>query len=353
MIEIIIPAYKPNDELIKLVDLFAKLDEVRLLIVDDGSGEEFKHVFNEVKIRDYCTILTHEVNKGKGCALKTAIAYILESVPECDVAVTADADGQHTFDDIMMVANIAKENPDALVLGGRRFDENVPFKSKFGNALTRRVFSLASGVKVYDTQTGLRAFSRKLMNSFVNVDGDRYEYEMNMLLSAAQSGVPIIEKTIKTIYLDQKNSSSHFHAFRDSIKIYFCILKFACSSFICFIIDYIMFMLFSSLTAYMGVGTSLIVSEIAARAVSSVANFAINRKVVFKSKENVAFSFLKYILLVISVLACDYALMYIATQLLFVPNVIAKPLVALILFFVNLIVQGRVVFRKRDTKKNN
>ncbi len=223
---ILIPAYKPDMRLVELTNLLLTHDSLRVVVVDDGSGESFKNVFSALDERVH--FITYPVNKGKGGALKTGIKYILNNMPECERLITADADGQHTYPDIKKVIEKSIECPGALVLGSREFDGNVPFRSKFGNTLTRLVFSIATGVKVRDTQTGLRGFDRAGMKAFLDVPGDRYEYEINVLLVAAHTKTPIHEVTIKTIYINE-NESSHFNPIKDSMKIYSCIFKFAFS----------------------------------------------------------------------------------------------------------------------------
>lgn len=341
---LIIPAYMPGKELPELLERFRGVEDFVPVVVDDGSGEDFRAVFDSIP--DFATLLRHEVNRGKGAALKTALAYVLEHLPECDLALTADADGQHRFEDILKVNESAKAHPGALVLGSRKFEGDVPFRSRFGNGITRQVFAIASGRKVYDTQTGLRVFDREAMRRFVEVAGDRYEYEINMLLEAAQSGMPIIEETIATVYLND-NKASHFNTFRDSFKIYACIFKFACSSFLSFLIDYAMVLLLSALTSALPESTSLAISVVGARLVSATVNFTVNRKVVFKGNEHIGKAIAKYVLLALCVLGANYALLHVLTILLNWPLPVAKILVEAALFCVNFIVQGKVVYRKK------
>lgn len=341
---LIIPAYKPSKELLELLERFRGAEDFLPVVVDDGSGAEFKPIFDALP--DFAVLLRHEVNRGKGAALKTAIAHVLANLPECDLALTADADGQHRYEDILKVNQTAQAHQDALVLGSRKFDGDVPLRSRFGNGITRQVFAIASGVKVYDTQTGLRAFGRSAMERFVHVSGDRYEYEINMLLDAAQSGMPIVEETIATVYLND-NQSSHFNTFRDSFKIYACIFKFACSSFLSFIIDYVLVLLLSLLTRSLPEAASLAISVVGARLVSASVNFTVNHKVVFKGNEKTGKAILKYVLLALFVLVANYCLMYLLTIFLNWPRAVAKILVEAALFLLNFVVQGKVVYRKK------
>ena len=341
---LIIPAYKPGREMLELLERFRGNEDFLPLVVDDGSGEEYREIFDAVP--DFAVLLRHEVNRGKGAALKTAIGHVLSALPECELALTADADGQHRYEDILMVNESAKAHPGALVLGGRRFDGDVPFRSRFGNGVTRQVFAIASGRKVYDTQTGLRVFGRAAMERFLKVQGDRYEYEINMLLDAAQSGMPIVEETIATVYLND-NESSHFNPLRDSIKIYMCILKFAASSLLAFLIDYVMVLLLSAVTTAMPEAASLAVSVVGARIVSATVNFCVNRSVVFKGNEKLGRAAVKYIALAACILAANYALMHLMTISLGWSLALSKIIVEVLLFAVSFVVQGKVVYREK------
>lgn len=341
---LIIPAYKPSQELIELLKRFEGSADFVPIVVDDGSGEDFRPVFDALP--EGVQLLRHPQNRGKGAALKTAFAHALKNCPDCGIAVTADADGQHRFEDILRVCQTAERQPEALVLGSRQFEGDVPLRSRLGNGITRHVFAIASGVKVYDTQTGLRAFGREGMRRFLDVPGDRYEYEINMLLTAAQSGMPVIEEKIETVYLND-NASSHFNPFRDSLKIYLCIFKFSASSLLAFVIDYLLALLFKSLTAGWSPNLSLNFSVVAARIVSSAVNFTVNRKVVFKGNEKLGRAIVKYAALALVILGLNLALMHLFTLTLRWPFALAKIVTELLLFCLSFVVQGKFVYRKR------
>lgn len=343
-VALIVPAYKPTADMIPMLERFSRETDFVPVVVDDGSGEDFREVF--AKVPEGTHLLRHEVNKGKGAAMKTAMRYILDKLPECTLAVTADADGQHRYGDIVKVVQKAEKRHGALVLGSRAFDGKIPLRSRVGNAITRQVFAAASGTPVRDTQTGLRAFDREAMRKFIDIPGDRYEYEINMLLYAAQNEIPIIEETIETVYIDD-NSSSHFNPLRDSLKIYMCIFKYIASSLIGFGVDFVALLLFKWLTAGLGAETSLLVSVVLARIVSAVVNFAINKTVVFKSKGDWKAELGKYAALAVIVLIANYYLLRLFTITLNWPLVPSKLLVEVVLFCANFLIQGRFVYGKK------
>ena len=335
---ILIPAYKPDDKLVALTDQLLTHDDLKLVVVDDGSGEAFRPVFEALDKR--VTLISYPDNKGKGGALKTGIRYIMDHMPECERLVTADADGQHRYADIRRVLDKSEEMPGALVLGSRAFDGDVPLRSRFGNAMTRQVFAIASGVKVRDTQTGLRGFDRDGMRLFVDVPGDRYEYEINMLLTAARAEMPIYEVTIETVYLND-NESSHFNPLKDSLRIYTCILKFACSSLICFGIDYVLFQLLRTFIPLTWV------SNLLARIVSAPVNFMLNKKLVFKGNEKTLPAVLKYAALAVFIYLIDTAILALLYEKLGWSRYVVKIISGVLGYLISFPVQGRIVYRKQ------
>lgn len=212
----LIPSYKPNDKLIYLVKELSK-NNFEIIVIDDGSGVEFKNVFT--KIEKIAKVISYKVNQGKGHALKTGLKYIKDNYFDDYVVVTLDCDGQHTIKDTIKVTDEAQNNKNTLIVGKRPRDKKIPLRSKIGNEVTRFVFRTITGIDIYDTQSGLRAFSNKLTELLLNTEGNRYEYEMNVLLKCCNYNINIKEIEISTIYIDN-NSNSHFNPIKDSIRIY-------------------------------------------------------------------------------------------------------------------------------------
>jgi len=211
----LIPAYEPDD---RLITLLKELENTAFdaIVIDDGSGWKYQEIFDKAK--NYATVLSHEKNRGKGAALKTGYEYIRDNYKEKYVIVTMDSDGQHTVQDATKLCEKLLLNPEKLIIGKRNFSKEVPLRSKFGNACTRVVYRLVTGIRVYDTQSGLRAFDNSLSDFMLGVKGQRYEYEMNVLMECQKNKIQIMEEDIETIYIDN-NSSSHF---KDKIFLYFC-----------------------------------------------------------------------------------------------------------------------------------
>lgn len=234
---VIIPALNPDEGLREIVERNWELEN-QIILVDDGSDKKYERLFWE--LGEKCIVLHHEENRGKGEAIKTALKYIKEELWECRVVGIMDADGQHLPDDMEKLLMKAAAEPMALIVGSRTIDRNVPWKSRMGNLITRRIFRMKTGVEVSDTQTGLRAFSTRLLDFMLDIEGERYEYEMNVLVTCAKANIPIIEVPIETIYHDKGNSCSHFRKVRDSVRIYRQLLKISFVSFSSFLLDYVM-----------------------------------------------------------------------------------------------------------------
>ena len=331
----LIPAYKPGNELPETVRQLYD-SGFQVVVVTDGSGDCFKPVFD--KIAGLATIGSHIINRGKGEALKTGMVYIKKHFGEPFVVVTADADGQHKTSDIIRVCEAAEAAPDSLILGSRGFDRDVPLRSRFGNTVTRTVYRISSGVKVYDTQTGLRAFSNRLLDVMLDIPGSRYEYEMNMLMEMPRRGITITEVPIETVYLDG-NSSSHFDTVRDSFRIYREILRYSASSLLSFIVDYSLFCLISVLTG------SAVISNITARLFSSTFNFTLNRRFVFRSEQSLRTSAVRYFTLAAAVLTLN-TLILRALTLTGLSAYASKLITEVVLFIFSYVIQHRFVFRK-------
>ena len=194
---IIIPAYEPDEKLIKLVGELKDKCDSKILIVDDGSGEKYDWIFESVDNLG-AVVVRYKKNKGKGGALKTAFE-IVNNWEDAEEIVTADCDGQHLPEDIMKIMKEVNNNRSKIILGARHFTGKVPFRSIFGNKLTSIVFLLAKGKKITDTQSGLRGFSKDMLPWLCSIQGERFEYEMNMLLEAVPSGYNFYEVDINTI----------------------------------------------------------------------------------------------------------------------------------------------------------
>lgn len=348
---VVIPAYEPDEKLLGVLKDFSEQTTFPIVVVNDGSSEACRPVFDAVRAYDHVILLEHEVNKGKGAAMKTAFQYIGEHFPADESVLTVDADGQHLVSDAMRVAERLKEHPDALVLGSRKFTGNVPFKSRAGNAITRAVFRFCTGVRVYDTQTGLRAFSAFRIPEMCALNGDRYEYEINQLIHCTKNKIDIVEEWIDTVYIEE-NKSSHFHAVKDSFRIYKVLLlgtsflRFVASSLASFLIDYAIYVILLGILSHFIARDELqsLLSVIGARVVSATCNYFFNRYLVFHAKD-ARMSFVKFALLTLIILGIQSGLTSGAVALGMNKWIVYIP-VQLIVYPLSYLLQRAIVFRE-------
>ena len=348
-VTVVIPALNPDYKMVRLLEEIAS-GFAHVVVVDDGSssGED---CFRKAESAG-AVVLRHSVNRGKGAALKTAFSWIVENLPDCRVVVTADADGQHTPGDIGRVANVAQDNPDALTLGVRSFSGKVPFRSRFGNWWTRQIFFALTRLKISDTQTGLRAIPVALLPRMIELEGDRYEYEMRMLVDAKNHPKPPVQVPIDTVYIAD-NSSSHFNPLKDSMRIYGALIKFCVSSITCFLLDNAIFTAalyaFARLTDWKR-ATGVFVAILVARAISATVNYCCNRSLVFRSNAGKGKSFAKYWALVLAIMALGYLCTAGLSRILDAHGLlitILKITVETVLFFLSYNVQKRWIFKSR------
>lgn len=348
---VLIPSYHPEREL--LIPFLGRLQEAGfgvLVVIDDGSGEEYRAIFDEAEALG-ATVLRHDVNRGKGRALKTGFTHCA-TLDGLVGVVTADSDGQHSPHDITAVARkLLEVDARTAVFGSRDFTgDHVPPKSRFGNQTTSRVLKLLTGQYLTDTQTGLRGFRTALAQESADVKGERFEYEMNVVLWLLGSHHPIVEVPIETIYHDLENSVSHFRPVRDSAMIYGVIIrqfgKFFASSVGSAALD---LAVYAAIVDWVFGGTSdapvVVAATIGARIVSSLANFAVNRRAVFEDSSNPGRAMARYYVLAAALMGASAA----GTAALAALNgghaVWAKVVADCLLFLVSYVVQKRWVFR--------
>ncbi|MBE5787570.1 MAG: glycosyltransferase [Clostridiales bacterium] len=358
---VLIPSLSPDERLPAYVKELQAAEFGLILVVDDGSKEEYQPIFDEIAGWERCHVLHHEVNYGKGQALRTGFAYLKEYT-DLKGVITADSDGQHIVSDTVMLAKELGEEKE-LLLGSRDFSKNsvqVPPKSRVGNRITSVVFRLFYGQYLPDTQTGLRAFNRELMDFMLNVSGNRFEYEMNMLIQCAMQKIPMRVLPINTIYHDD-NAGTHFHPIRDSWRIYKLLLgnffRYSAASILSFLLDtgivaLLMYWLFKDQPdiRFLGIdfaAKALLAAPIA-RLISAPVNFLLNRNFVFQVKESKGAA-QRYIVLaacslVITTLLYGYLDHFVKAAWLHIPLYVV---IQIAMYFVNYRFQQGWVFREK------
>lgn len=338
---LIIPAYKPETS---MLNVLKNLERFQVIVVDDGSGEHYKSIFNEAKLIKNVTLLRHYLNKGKGAALKTAFEYILLNHPSCQGVITLDADGQHHTDDVQNVIEVFKKKPHNLILGCRKFDEDVPLRSKIGNKVTKYVFKFFVGFTLSDTQTGLRAIPIHLLPNLLRIKSNRYDYELSMLIVARDMHVEFTEIPILTIY-ENNNKGSHFNPLLDSMRIYFTFIRYSSTSLISAAIDFFVF------TVFFYIAHNILLSIILSRTISGYIQFKLAKSFVFKDKKKYWLQIFKFALLLVSNTYIVYFFIHTMNNYFGFNVIFMKLAIEAILFFMNFYIQKSIIFKHKINLK--
>ncbi|MCC7498017.1 MAG: bifunctional glycosyltransferase family 2/GtrA family protein [Bryobacterales bacterium] len=343
---VLIPAYKPGAEMTRLVSgLLERAGELLagIVVVDDGSGSAYRPLFDAVAGHRAVNVLRHAVNLGKGAALKTGFNHALLAWPEAAGVVTADADGQHNVEDILNVARYLTAHPGEIVLGVRGFEGHIPLRSRVGNLLTRYVFRVFTGLRLSDTQTGLRGWPAGYCMAVLPIAINGYDFELECLMDTRENhGFKVTELPIKTIYLDG-NKSSHFNPVRDSLRIYFVFARYCGASLAAAVIDSLFFYIAFHLSA------GLALSQVVGRLAALVIAFTLQRNLVFRSDASAARSLVKYLALLVVMGVVSYSMMNFLYQRAQFPVLAAKMTAEGILFLVNFSILRQFIFTRSKT----
>lgn len=349
---VVIPALNPIPGMVDMIQSLLACGIPRIIVVNDGSDPSFQNIFQQAAQLEHCVVLTHDVNQGKGRALKTAFRYFMEHCAGLDGVVTADADGQHSVKDICHIGGKLSSVEKTILLGVRNFkEENVPLRSYIGNSATSLLFRLLYGSRISDTQTGLRGIPAKELAWMADLKGERFEYELNMLIEARRRWLDFTLIPIETMYFDH-NTGSHYSTVKDSTRI----LRILIAGFVhnsvsavsALAIDLSCFFLLNRFVLIgMAPAVRIFASTAVARGISSLFNFAVNKKRTFSHQGNVVGAAARYFTLCFFQMAVSAGLVYAVSLFWQVDASIIKIMVDVILYILSYQVQLRWVLRGR------
>lgn len=345
---VVIPSLNPGERLLQLAAGLKERGFEHIIVVNDGSREECMSIFQALENTYGCVVLHHHVNQGKGRALKTAFNYYLGICTGEDSGIlTMDSDGQHLLEDAEKCASALEEEQEKLILGCRNFrSDGVPFKSSFGNRMTRTVLKFFCGISVTDSQTGLRGYPTELVRRFMSTRGEGFEYETYMLLDAAEAGIAFREVEIQTVYLEG-NRETHFRPVADSLRIYAIFVRYMISSLSSFLIDIFLFWLIQGILGRsLNEEAAIWIATVGARLVSSLYNFSVNRTVVFHSKSDAKKSLFRYYILCVVQMCCSGEGVALLFRLLDINVTVLKIIIDSVLFLCSYQIQRYWVFKK-------
>ena len=211
----IIPLYNHAKTVLTVAQGAKKhISDVR--IVDDGSTDLPENFEEELK-NSGIKLIRHEVNAGKGAALKTAAKLLAEE--KIDYMIVLDADGQHDPDDIPKFTDAVEQNRASVVIGCRDFNtENVPGSSRFGRKFSNFWCYVETGKYCDDTQSGFRAYPVEAFNA-LKLYCDRYNFEIEVLVKLIRAGFTPVDIPIKVTYEPRGKRISHFHPWKDNFRL--------------------------------------------------------------------------------------------------------------------------------------
>lgn len=183
-------------------------------VVNDGSTDNTTDILKQFPS---LKILSYTPNKGKGWALRQGFEFARNN--GYDYVISMDTDGQHFAEDLPTMLQALEENKNAIIIGARNMNqENVPGKSSFGNKFSNFWFTLETGIKVPDTQSGFRVYPVKALEG-IRFFTRKFEFEIEVIVRAAWHGINVMAAPVKVYYPPTEERISHFRPFQDFSRI--------------------------------------------------------------------------------------------------------------------------------------
>jgi len=211
-VQIIIPVYNEEPAIGGVLREIMKAGHRNIIVVDDGSGDNTATIARRHKV----LVLRHLLNRGKGAAVKTGI--MAAKSLQADIVVTFDGDGQHDPEDIGLLLIQMRQGYD-VVLGKRDFrDKHIPFYRVVGNLFGNALTWLLYGLWVSDSQSGLRAYSRKALSA-IHTTTDRYEYDSEVIREIKRHNLKYREMPMHVRYTSYSMGKTNKQTVVNSIKM--------------------------------------------------------------------------------------------------------------------------------------
>ena len=213
---VLIPTYD-NPLTVRAVVEEARRTMPDVIVVDDGSGAEGRRACEQIAA-DGLAVVHHRVaNGGKGAAVKTG--FEVARARGFSHVLQIDADGQHDLAAVPRFIHQAKTSPDALVIGYPEYDDSAPAVRRFARKFTRFWVDLEAGRGVIrDSMIGFRVYPLQAVQR-VHAPGNRMDFDIEIAVRLAWSGIPIINEPVSVRYLDPAQGGvSHFQLFWDNAR---------------------------------------------------------------------------------------------------------------------------------------
>lgn len=345
---VILPVHNPEDSFFDYVVELSLTGFKDIIIVNNGSSKNHNYLFEYLSVLSYCTVISNGYTKDYACSLKTAIQFIDDNMPYIEGVIAVDITKEYTVDDIVKLSVHITKHPSSLALGVRDIDENHSKSRLFSKAL-----SLFHGINLKDIHTGIRAFTKDMFQMVLRLDGCHDRFWLDMLIHSKKESHAILAISLESTY----TMDIETYDIKDSAKILFHLvrvaLNYAWSSIICASIDLTLFALLTVLfMPYFDKYTAVAISAFAARGVSSVVNFSINRKIFSSAGTTLFGTCIRYYTLLSIQLSISTFFLNFLGDFILINNVILKALIDIVLAVISYQFQLRWVFKKHDERRN-
>lgn len=233
---ILIPVYNHGKACIEVVNglsEYCSKNNIKIILVDDGNGEETKSCLKQIKDThpEIVDLVTLEQNSGKGGAFKAGIIRAKEL--GITHALQLDADGQHDSSRCDFFFEKAKLNPENMICGYPEYDETAPAHRKNGRVFANTwcaIVTWTGGIK--DSMCGFRLYPVEATYNFMTKHrfDKRMGFDIDILVRLLWSGMKLEFYPVKVTY--PSDGISNFHAVRDNIRISWVFTKLCCGMFI-------------------------------------------------------------------------------------------------------------------------
>lgn len=194
----IIPAFNEEENIEEVILRLKKHENVSIIVIDDGSTDSTPEIVKRLGV----ILVRHEMNKGKGEAIKTGFGYILKNYPKAKYIVLIDADMQYSPDDVGGILEPLEED-EADYVTGYRIPKEIPYANRIGNFGWRILFNILFGTRLKDTNCGYVGMTKEAMKKIKNIHGG-YIIENSMLRDAIKAKLRIKQVPVKVVYGKRK-----------------------------------------------------------------------------------------------------------------------------------------------------
>lgn len=215
---VLAPTYNNARTVIDIVTRVAALD-LPLIVINDGSTDATETLLRDwARARDWrgVQIVAHAKNRGKAAALHSG--FVAAAAAGFTHALTMDTDGQLDPEQLPELLAVSRGCPEALVVGVRDDTRpDYPARSRLGRQISNTFVRLESGVRIQDSQCGLRVYPLDLIR-FTRCRAGRFCFETEIVTRAGWAGCPIREVMVNCVYQPVGQRVSHFRPAIDTLR---------------------------------------------------------------------------------------------------------------------------------------